>query len=406
LRTIVLFTASYPYSIAVENTFLEEELYYLNKYFKVFIVPLSRKGTKSDFIVKLDNITVYEDLPQFSKRYFLKIIDIDFLKELRKIKSFKNLKKMISYYAAVKWIYQYIDDKLSRNEWKQEYIYYTFWFNHSTTALSLLKKRYDIYFLSRVHGGDLFFEVNNDYIPFRTFDIVSIDKVIAVSKYGYIYLNKYYALYRHKFDLIYLLSKDYKVINPPNNEEVFKVVSCALVSPLKKIDEIIRLLYKFNKIYKIKIEYTHIGDGIDFEKIKKLSKEFENNQYQINLTGFKNIDEIMEFYKQKSFDVFVTLSQTEGGVPFALREAASCEIPLIGTKVGGIPEIILENYNGFLIDKDFKDDIVLATFYKMYNLKFSNEYLKFRKHSREIFLKKYEAKKNHIRFIEFLKGIR
>jgi len=405
LKTIVLFTASYPYSIAVENTFLEEELYYLNRYFKVIIIPQTKKGERSEFVNNLNNVEVWEDLEEFKKQYVFKVFDLNLIKELKNIKTISHLKNLLIHYAKTKWLQNYLENKFNKNLLKSDFIYYTFWFDTSTTALIYLKKKYNFKVFSRVHGGDLYFERNNGYIPFRKSNIEIIDKIVAVSKQAYNYLENRYKLSKDKIELFHLLSKDYKVINPLNKDKKFKVVSCALVSPLKRIDEIIRLLYKFTKQYNIKVEYTHIGNGIDFEKIKKLSKQYSNEQYKINLLGFKNIDEIMKIYKNQSFDIFITLSKTEGGVPFALREAASCEIPLIGTKVGGIPEIIKDNYNGFLIDKDYNDKDVIDILYKMYNLKFANDYEKFRKRSRKIFLDKFEANKNHKKFVEFLEGL-
>jgi glycosyltransferase involved in cell wall biosynthesis len=58
------------------------------------------------------------------------------------------------------------------------------------------------------------------------------------------------------------------------------------------------------------------------------------------------LDEIPEVYKAS--DVFVLASENETfGQVFI--EAMSSGLPVIGTKVGGIPEIISDSYNGYLI---------------------------------------------------------
>jgi glycosyltransferase involved in cell wall biosynthesis len=50
-------------------------------------------------------------------------------------------------------------------------------------------------------------------------------------------------------------------------------------------------------------------------------------------------------------DIFVMASQIESfGMVYA--EALACGIPVIGTGVGGIPEIIEDNKSGFLIRPD------------------------------------------------------
>jgi glycosyltransferase involved in cell wall biosynthesis len=56
-------------------------------------------------------------------------------------------------------------------------------------------------------------------------------------------------------------------------------------------------------------------------------------------------------------DVFVLPSENETfGQVFI--EAMSCALPVIGTKVGGIPEIISDSYNGYLIPVN--DSSILA----------------------------------------------
>jgi glycosyltransferase involved in cell wall biosynthesis len=402
LRTIVLFTTSYPYDIALENTFLEEELLYLNKNFKIILIPQLKKGRKSNFIQSLNNVEVWEDLPDFSKKYLFNIFDITFFKEFLKIKNLLHLKHLISHYAKFKHIYPYLNKKFIENTLREDFIYYTFWFDSSTTALVSLKYKYNFKLLTRVHGGDLYFERNNNYIPFRYKNIRKIDKIVAVSQQAYSYLENRYNLKKEKIELYHLLSKDTKIINPINETNTFKILSCALVSPLKRIDKIIQILELFSKKYTITVEYTHIGNGLDFKKIQNLSKTYENTLYKINLLGFKTIDEIINIYKNSSFDYFITLSETEGGVPFSLREAASSEIPLIGTRVGGIPEIIINNHNGWLVDKNFTDTELLITLKEAYDFKHKKEYLAFRKKSRKIFLEKFEASNNYQKFIDFL----
>lgn len=50
-------------------------------------------------------------------------------------------------------------------------------------------------------------------------------------------------------------------------------------------------------------------------------------------------------------DFYVQPSRSEG-LPLALMEATSASLPIIGTRVGGIPEIVREGYNGLLVDSE------------------------------------------------------
>jgi len=50
-----------------------------------------------------------------------------------------------------------------------------------------------------------------------------------------------------------------------------------------------------------------------------------------------------------AFDLFVLPSLTEG-LPNVLLEAASCRVPIVATRVGGVPEIISDGESGLLVE--------------------------------------------------------
>jgi glycosyltransferase involved in cell wall biosynthesis len=50
-------------------------------------------------------------------------------------------------------------------------------------------------------------------------------------------------------------------------------------------------------------------------------------------------------------DIFVAPSQKEEGMPMVLLEAAACGLPLVATRLGGIPEVVEEGQNGLLLDR-------------------------------------------------------
>jgi glycosyltransferase involved in cell wall biosynthesis len=53
-------------------------------------------------------------------------------------------------------------------------------------------------------------------------------------------------------------------------------------------------------------------------------------------------------------DIFVGPSQIEEGLGLVFLEAAAAGLPVIATKMGGIPEVVRDGVNGLLLDK--KDD--------------------------------------------------
>lgn len=51
-----------------------------------------------------------------------------------------------------------------------------------------------------------------------------------------------------------------------------------------------------------------------------------------------------------AFDIFALSSDSEG-LPMVLPEAMACELPIVSTAVGGIPEVVTDNETGYLVPK-------------------------------------------------------
>ena len=105
----------------------------------------------------------------------------------------------------------------------------------------------------------------------------------------------------------------------------------------------IKPVLKSNSDWKLKI--VGKGDkGLSFLSDLVKKNELED---QIIFTGFlDNVSEIM----QKS-SIFILSSRFEG-MPLVLLEAMSHGKPVISTRVGGIPEIVVNGKNGYLVEPD------------------------------------------------------
>jgi len=97
-----------------------------------------------------------------------------------------------------------------------------------------------------------------------------------------------------------------------------------------------------------------IGDGSERENLENLIKQYNLEKY-FYLTG--KIDHAHTLLK--GFDIFV-LSSVKEGWPYTILEALAAEVPIIATKVGGIPEIIKDSKNGILIKPGSYKNIAYA----------------------------------------------
>lgn len=87
-----------------------------------------------------------------------------------------------------------------------------------------------------------------------------------------------------------------------------------------------------------------IGGGEEEKNLKSLIKGY-SLESRIHLLGFReNASKYL-----KAFDIFTLTSRTEA-FPYAPLEAGLAELPVIASRVGGVPEIISNKENGILVE--------------------------------------------------------
>lgn len=97
-----------------------------------------------------------------------------------------------------------------------------------------------------------------------------------------------------------------------------------------------------------------VGDGYLRGKLERYADELAIRN-KINFTGF--VDTIAEYLEQ--MDIFVLPSRTEGS-PISIMEAMVSGLPVISTKAGGIPEIVVDNETGLLVQPGQPQEIAKA----------------------------------------------
>jgi glycosyltransferase involved in cell wall biosynthesis len=94
---------------------------------------------------------------------------------------------------------------------------------------------------------------------------------------------------------------------------------------------------------KRKILFALIGDGQQERSLKSKVKSLKLED-KILFTG----DISQSWRYLKAFDAF-TLPSVKEGLPYTILEAMAAGLPIVAAKVGGIPEMVHDNINGFLI---------------------------------------------------------
>lgn len=91
-----------------------------------------------------------------------------------------------------------------------------------------------------------------------------------------------------------------------------------------------------------------------YEFIKPICEEIDGIELKVQAKEDKFITDDNEMRKYyNSLDLYICASRVEG-TPRPVIEASACGVPVISTDVGIVPELIDDNYNGFIVDRTYE----------------------------------------------------
>lgn len=140
-------------------------------------------------------------------------------------------------------------------------------------------------------------------------------------------------------------------LNIPSDH--FKVLMAGRLAKGKGFEELIQAAKKVVKQEK-KISFLIAGEGELEWKIKKSVRDNGLEDHFLLLGYRDDLHRVM-----KAADLFVLPSHAEG-TPRVITEAMAARLPVIATRVGGIPEQIEDGKNGLLIEPKNPDQLAEA----------------------------------------------
>jgi glycosyltransferase involved in cell wall biosynthesis len=133
--------------------------------------------------------------------------------------------------------------------------------------------------------------------------------------------------------------------------ESIKILAIGRLVSQKRFDRFIAMIDKLPS--KDRIDALIVGDGPEKAKLKKMASDLE--LYPGTVRFHESVPNVAPFYQQA--DIFVLTSDWEG-TPNVILEAMASGIPVVATKVGGVPDIIQNAQNGFLVNSDDVNELV------------------------------------------------
>ena len=169
-----------------------------------------------------------------------------------------------------------------------------------------------------------------------------IDRFIFVSNFSFNKHKEFNSLYKDKADVLYNFIPDINNIKPSFNRGKF-ILFFGRLSREKGIQTLIEAAMSAN----IKLKIVGTGPLMDLQ--------LKNQNDQIEFLGFKNEKDLLDIIQNASF--IIVPSEWYENNPLSILEAYANGKPVIGARIGGIPEIIDEGNTGFIFESGNKQQL-------------------------------------------------
>ena len=130
-----------------------------------------------------------------------------------------------------------------------------------------------------------------------------------------------------------------------------RIVFAGSLIPKKGVQDLLRALSssEFNNTV-----LDVLGEGFFSEDLKRMAVE-HNISSRVNWHGLATPGQVAE--TMKSSDILCLPSHTEGS-PNVVKEAMSCGLPVVATRVGGVPDLVTDGVTGFLFEIGNTDQLI------------------------------------------------
>ncbi len=203
-------------------------------------------------------------------------------------------------------------------------------------------------FVTTLHGTDITL-VGNDrsYLPITRFGIEQSDAVTAVSEYlrrrtiEEFQVQRSVSVVPNFVDCnVYGRSPEKGLREKFANPDEGILIHISNFRPVKRVEDVIEIFSLVRK--KRKTRLLMVGDGPERPKAEWLAKTHGISDF-VQFVGKQN--EMSQLLSIS--DILLLTSELESFGLVAL-EAMACQVPVIATRVGGVPEVVRDGIDGYL----------------------------------------------------------
>jgi N-acetyl-alpha-D-glucosaminyl L-malate synthase BshA len=180
-----------------------------------------------------------------------------------------------------------------------------------------------------IEQSDLVTAVSNSLVK-ETYELIKPKKEIH-TVYNFIDERVY-----RKHDMTHL-KKEYGI-----SEEEKVIIHISNFRKVKRVEDVIRSFALIEK--QVPSKLLLVGDGPEFCAMTRLVKNLDLEGKVLFLGKQDNVEELLSMS-----DLMLLLSEKES-FGLVLLEAMACGVPCIGTRIGGIPEVIEDGKTGYICE--------------------------------------------------------
>lgn len=294
---------------------------------------------------------------QMKKNKFLKVKNkINTLARNNRILSFIIIYKRFIF-RAKRMILEYLKknteaDTIIFNDLFSAYFYLKYRNSNKNTVL-ILHTNGNNFEQINIYYPKQFLFLKKYFLKIEIETLEKINKIIFVSKNSMLNFVSLFPKYKSKTIYIYNGIKDinYVKYHKNENEKYIKFICVGNFNKRKGQEILIEAVNDLKIELRQRIKVTFIGGGPELENCMKMTKKMGLDK-TIEFLGIKKNSE--KFLKYQDFFILPSFDE---GLPISIIEALRQGIPVIASRVGGIPEMLDDFKNGFLINAK-KEDII------------------------------------------------